>query len=220
VTGTITSHVPAPADGHGHGRADEHAHGHAHSDLAHVAAWVDGHPITVGQVELRLAALRTGPLASRLPPADTPQGRNLRRWLVQVLTVEQLIAREAAVRALVVEPRDGLSAPVTLAEALRAGGVSAAVLAVSPLARALRRDVVADVAVPEEQVRGYYERNRDRHLGPYAEERVAIERHLLEAARERAFGRWLDRRYAEAVRLEPGFEHPADPRQPDADHRH
>jgi len=187
---------------------------------AAVAAWVGAQPVTVEQVEHRMAALRNGPLASRLPPEGTPQGRNLRRWLVQVLTVEELVVQQAAVRAVVCEPCDGEPVPVTLAEALRAGGVAAAVLAATPLARALRRSVVADVEVPEDEIRGYYERNRDRHPGTYAQEEPEIGRRLLDAARERAFGQWLDRTHAQLVRLEPGFEHPADPHQPDADHHH
>ena len=188
--------------------------------VAAVAAWVGAHPITVDQVNRRLAALREGPLASRLPPADTQQGRNLRRWLVQVLAVEELVVQQAAVHAVVREPGDGEAVAVTLAEALRAGGVTAAVLAAVPLARALRRTIVADIAVPDHEVRGYYERNRDRHTGTYEHEEPAITQCLLEAARERAFSQWLDRLLAQSVHLEPGFEHPADPRQPDADHHH
>jgi [acyl-carrier-protein] S-malonyltransferase len=38
--------------------------------------------------------------------------------------------------------------------------------------------------------------------------------------RDRRFARWLDERYATLVRLEAGFEHPGDPRHPDAVHRH
>jgi [acyl-carrier-protein] S-malonyltransferase len=187
---------------------------------AEVAAWVDGHPISVASVERRLATLRSGPLATRLPPAGTPQGRNLRRWLVQVLVVEELLARRAGELGVVVDPVDGDPAPVTLAAALRTGGVTAAVLAANPLARALRRTIVADVAVTDDAVRGYYDRNRDRHAGTYAREEPAIRRHLLLAARERAFSQWVDAQVARSVRLEPGFEHPGDPHQPDADHHH
>ena len=188
---------------------------------APVAAWVGARPITVDQVNRRLAALREGPLASRLPPADTPQGRNLRRWLVQVLAVEELVVQQALVHDVICEPCDGEPVQVTLAEALRAGGVTAAVLAAVPLARALRRTVVAEVDdVPEHEVRGYYERNRDRHTGTYELEEPAIRACLLHAARERRFSQWLDRLCAQSIRLEPGFEHPADPRQPDSDHHH
>ena len=43
---------------------------------------------------------------------------------------------------------------------------------------------------------------------------------LLEAARRRAFARWLDDMRAKQVRLVPGLEHPGDPRQPDNHHKH
>ncbi|WP_219825833.1 DUF7158 domain-containing protein [Nonomuraea typhae] len=43
---------------------------------------------------------------------------------------------------------------------------------------------------------------------------------LVEAARRRAFARWLDRLRAERVELVPGLEHPGDPRQPDNHHKH
>ncbi|MEU4509799.1 hypothetical protein AB0G05_09910 [Nonomuraea wenchangensis] len=43
---------------------------------------------------------------------------------------------------------------------------------------------------------------------------------LLQAARRRAFARWLDQTRAEKVALVPGLEHPGDPRQPDNHHKH
>ncbi|WP_345557879.1 DUF7158 domain-containing protein [Nonomuraea rosea] len=43
---------------------------------------------------------------------------------------------------------------------------------------------------------------------------------LVEAARRRAFARWLDDMRAQRVRLIPGLEHPGDPRQPDNHHKH
>jgi [acyl-carrier-protein] S-malonyltransferase len=55
---------------------------------------------------------------------------------------------------------------------------------------------------------------------PYPRARPRIAAHLLDRARQRAFARWLDAQYAALVRLTPGYEHPADPRQPDATHRH
>jgi len=42
----------------------------------------------------------------------------------------------------------------------------------------------------------------------------------LTAARARAFGRWLDGRRELLVHPGVGYEHPADPRQPDTTHRH
>jgi [acyl-carrier-protein] S-malonyltransferase len=55
---------------------------------------------------------------------------------------------------------------------------------------------------------------------PYPDVHDQIAAQLLDRARQRAFARWLDARYAALVRLAPGYEHPADPRQPDATHRH
>lgn len=57
-------------------------------------------------------------------------------------------------------------------------------------------------------------------LIPYDQVRTEIAAYLLDRQRQQAFGRWLDARYATLVRLAPGYEHPADPRQPDATHRH
>jgi len=54
----------------------------------------------------------------------------------------------------------------------------------------------------------------------YPQARAQIADHLLNRARQLAFARWLDARCAALVRLSPGYEHPADPRQPDATHRH
>ena len=185
-----------------------------------VTAWVDGGAILVAEVDARLAAMRAGPLASRLPPPDSAEGRNVRRWVVQVLAVEAVIAREAGIRAVVAEPCDGDPGQVTLEQALTTGGVTAAVLAVNPTARTLRRVIVADVDVGQAPVRSYYERNRDRYPQPYPEACTAISAALRQVAREQAFARWLDERLAALVRLEPGFEHPSDPRNPDAVHRH
>ena len=55
---------------------------------------------------------------------------------------------------------------------------------------------------------------------PYAEVRPAIAAELAGRAAQLAFARWLDAAAAARIRLAPGFEHPADPRQPDATHRH
>ncbi|KAB8198071.1 hypothetical protein FH608_004645 [Nonomuraea phyllanthi] len=43
---------------------------------------------------------------------------------------------------------------------------------------------------------------------------------LLDAARRRAFARWLDDMRAKKIELVPGLEHPGDPRQPDNHHKH
>jgi [acyl-carrier-protein] S-malonyltransferase len=55
---------------------------------------------------------------------------------------------------------------------------------------------------------------------PYERVRPAIEAELAGRRAQVAFARWLDGALATRVRLAAGYEHPADPRQPDATHRH
>lgn len=183
-----------------------------------VAAWVGDRPIPVSLVDERVAALRAGPYAGRLPHPDTAEGRNLRRWLVQVLTIEAVVEREARIRDVV--PDGSPPRPVSLAQALRTGGVTAAVVAAHPLARPLREHVAPLADPPAPETAAYYQRNRDRYPQPFPEVRDAIAAELAAGERDRRFTRWLDERCAALVRLEAGYEHPGDPRQPDATHRH
>jgi [acyl-carrier-protein] S-malonyltransferase len=257
----------------------ERVEGHAGA----VAAEVGERVIPVAHVDAREAELRAGPLAARLPHPLSAEGRNLRRWLVQMLVTEALVEREAAARGLASHGEGGRGpGTLTLPAALRTGGVVAAVTASMPLAGELRDAVTAGVRVPEEQVRAYYDRNLDlftrvevRHVSrpggaslgpvrrgelagplgtavfsaregevvgpvegpggswtlrvdkiepggrrPYEAVRDGIAAELTSIAVEQAFAGWLERRQAETVRLRPGFEHPADPRQADATHRH
>jgi [acyl-carrier-protein] S-malonyltransferase len=173
----------------------------------------------VADVEERLAVLRSGPYAARLPHPGTAEWRNLRRWLVQAITTEAVIAHEAAVRGIVAG-EDAEARRPTLLDALRAGGVTAAVVATHPLAGALRRAVAPDAPAADDEAFDYYARNRDRHPEPYEQVRDRIAAELGAANRDRRFARWLDERCAELVRLAQGFEHPGDPRHPDAVHRH
>ncbi|MFD3479080.1 hypothetical protein [Streptomyces sp. NPDC058695] len=185
----------------------------------HVAAVVGDRTLTEAEVEARVAALRSGPLAPRLPRPGTADARNLRRWVVQVMTHEEVVEQEAAILDLPLQPPD-THVELRLTDALRMGGVTAAVLTSLPVAPAVRARVTADIAVPEPAVRDYYARNRDLHPGPYEAERPAIEHELHQAAADRHFTLWLERRHAESVTLMPGYEHPADPRHADATHRH
>ncbi|MFF4125350.1 [acyl-carrier-protein] S-malonyltransferase [Microbispora rosea] len=266
---------------------------------AAIAAVVGERVVLAAEVDRRLRLMRGGPLAGRLPRPETAEGRNLRRWLVQVMVAEALAEQEAARLGLASEhpgPPEPLPVPelpsapaqsegtavvpgavLTLAGALRTGGVAAAVLAASPAARAVCRVLAAGREPAEDEVRDYYRRNLDRFTtpetrwvrpfgpvrrgeitgpiedavfaarqgetvgpveGPGGPWTLAVER--IEAARrepyaavreriraelakengERAFARWLDARHAGSVVLTPGHEHPADPAQPDADHRH
>jgi [acyl-carrier-protein] S-malonyltransferase len=237
------------------------------------AAWVDGEPVPVADVEAELDRLRAGPLADRLPPAGTPDGRQLRRWVAQRVVLTRLLEREAAARGRTA------AGPVPV-DAAVVGAAAADVLAASAGARAVLATFTARPT--EAEVRAYYAAHPDRYargerwlarqafaptrdalvLGPpteldpttlvpelrgrpagpvhsglgwhrlvvdavlpagpvpYEQVRPEIEAELTARATQRAFARWLDGAAAGRIRLAPGFEHPADPRQPDATHRH
>lgn len=180
-----------------------------------VAAIVDGVAVSVGEVDEREAQLRASRPAASLPRPGTSEGRQLRRWLTQLLVTERVVAAEAQARGLIPNgaPTVGELLPDNVVRH-EIGSVAAAVLA-DPLARALFVSVTASVDVAAGDVASY----RDRNPGRFARlEDIAD--HLRAAARRRVFRRWLDARRAEMVELAPGYEHPGDPRQPDNTHRH
>jgi len=232
--------------------AHTHAHPHADADADAdaIVATVGGVPVAVGEVDAREAALRATALSDALPAAGTSEGRQLRRWLTQLLVTERVIAMEAAARNLSPSavPSDAAargpgsatipSEKELLPDAtarLEIGSVAAATLA-DPLARALFAHVTAEVEVSDDEVAGYHvrnphrfaprERDRDGWLAPAGEPppldevRSVVADHLRGAARRRAFRVWLDARRAALVGLAPGYEHPGDPRQPDNTHKH
>jgi [acyl-carrier-protein] S-malonyltransferase len=199
-------------------------------------ASVGGIPVPVDEVDVREARLRSGPLSSALPTAGTSEGRQLRRWLTQLIVTERVVAAEAVARGLTLDnaPSEDELLP-DIAARLEIGSIAAAALA-DPRARALFAGITADVDISDEEVATYHDRNplrfahsRAEHHGwrtpattvpPLAEVRPMIAEGLRGAARRRAFRVWLDQRRAELVRLAPGYEHPGDPRQPDNTHRH
>jgi [acyl-carrier-protein] S-malonyltransferase len=203
---------------------------------ARLVATVAGTPVSVDDVDAREGRLRSGPNVAALPTSGTSEGRQLRRWLTQLIVTERVVAVEAAARTLNAQdaPTEAELLPDVTAR-LEIGSVAAAALA-DPRARALFADVTATVQVTDDDVADYHARNPLRfaaprpgrhgwrappHAGPPLEEvRSAIAEHLGGAARRRAFRVWLDARAAELVRLAPGYEHPGDPRQPDNTHRH
>ena len=211
------------------------ARGDGDGPVSAVAATVAGVPIRVDEVDAREAALRAGPVAGTLPRAGTSEGRQLRRWLTQLLATERVVATEAA--ALSVTPERVPTQDELLPDAsarLDIGSIAAAALA-DPLARGLFVCVTAAVEVSDDEVADYHARNplrfaaRPRAFGwrsacaaaPALDEvRSVIADHLRAAARRRAFRVWLDARRAALVELAPGYEHPGDPRQPDNTHRH
>ncbi|GAA0427743.1 malonyl CoA-ACP transacylase [Acrocarpospora corrugata] len=165
-----------------------------------VAAHVRDEVITVAEVHARLAELRAGPLAGRLPHPDGPEGRNVRRWLVQVMAAERLVRQEnlslardsirteqtpdrtlspSADETLMPPPGQawpplagqawpppaGQVTGISLELAMRAGGVTAAVLA-SPAGLALFQRVTGDILADETEISDYYARNPDRFAIP------------------------------------------------------
>jgi [acyl-carrier-protein] S-malonyltransferase len=203
---------------------------------AQVVATVAGAPVPVDEVDAREARLRNGPRGAALPTSGTSEGRQLRRWLTQLIVTERVLAAEAAARGLTATdaPTEAELLPDVTAR-LEIGSVAAAALA-DTRARALFADVTAGVQVSDDDVAGFHARNPLRFAaprpsghgwrtpsvtGPPLEQvRSVITEHLLGAARRRAFRVWLDARRAALVELAPGYEHPGDPRQPDNTHRH
>jgi [acyl-carrier-protein] S-malonyltransferase len=204
--------------------------------IARLVATVAGIPVQVDEVDAREAQLRNGPRAAALPLRGTSEGRQLRRWLTQLIVTERVMSAEVAARGLTATdaPTEAELLPDVTAR-LEIGSVAAAALA-DPLARALFAEVTAAVRVSDDEVADYHARNPlrfaasrpDPHgwrsparVGPPLEQvRSAITEHLRGAARRRAFRVWLDARRAALVQLAAGYEHPGDPRQPDNTHRH
>lgn len=198
-------------------------------------AIVAGTPVPVAEVDAREAALRGAPQVSALPRPHTSEGRQLRRWLTQLLVTERVIAREAAALGVTVTATTPTQDEVLpdLTARLEIGSIAASVLT-DPLARAVFDHITRDVDVDGAAVADYHARNPRRFArargadgwlrpGPdpgIDEVRPHIAALLRGAARRQAFRRWLDRRRAELVLLAPGYEHPGDPRQPDNTHKH
>jgi [acyl-carrier-protein] S-malonyltransferase len=172
-------------------------------------------PVWVDEVDAREDRLRACRLASSLPRRGTSEGRQLRRWLTQLLVTERVVAAEAATRELTADgaPSEDELLPDATTR-LEIGSIAASLLG-DALARALFVSVTAAVDITDAEVHDYLERNPHR-FGSTAQ----VAEHLRGAARRRTFRRWLDARCAELVELAPGYEHPGDPRQPDNTHRH
>jgi [acyl-carrier-protein] S-malonyltransferase len=199
-----------------------------------VAAIVGEMSVDVGEVDAREAALRATPQVAALPRPHTSEGRQLRRWLTQLVVAEKLVAREAdqlGVTVTEATPAEEDLLPDPTAR-LEIGSIAAAVLA-DPVARAVFAHVTADVDVDDDAVADFHTRNPRRFLRfagaggwrvacepDLTEVRPRIVAHLRDAARRRRFRMWLDQRRADLVWLAPGYEHPGDPRQPDNTHKH
>jgi [acyl-carrier-protein] S-malonyltransferase len=122
-------------------------------------ATVDGVDVPVEEVDAREARLRAGPLAAALPAAGTSEGRQLRRWLTQLIVTERVVAAEAAAQGVTARdaPSEAELLPDTTAR-LEIGSIAAAALA-DPCARALFVRVTAAVKVSDDDVADYHARN-------------------------------------------------------------
>ena len=203
-----------------------------------VAATVAGRAVTVTDVDERETELRATVLALALPRPDTSEGRQLRRWLTQLIVAERVVEAKTVdaepVDVVPVDvPAEDEFLPDTAAR-LEIGSIAASVLR-DRRARAVFVRVTADVRVDDAEVAEYHARNPSRFSTPVVvdggwhhppvpqtldEARPAVAAHLLASARRRRFRLWLDARRAELVALAPGYEHPGDPRQPDNTHKH
>lgn len=203
--------------------------------MTSVAATVGDAVVLVSEVDASEEQLRSTRLATALPRHGTSAGRQLRRWLTQVLVTARVVEAEA--RALGLDD-DGVPAEEELlpdlAARLEIGSVAASVLG-DVSARALFVHVTTGVEITDAEVEDYHRRNPFRfggrapgvdgwHGRPVAaaldDVRADVRQHLLAVARRREFRRWLDARRAAVVELAPGYEHPGDPGQPDNTHKH
>ena len=128
------------------------------------AATVGGDRIPVAEVDRREARLRACEVAGALPAAGTSEGRQLRRWLTQLLVTERVVAVEAAARGI--DRRHAAGEAATEDEVLpdatarlELGSVTSAVLASSAQARALFAQLTAHVDVTDGEIAAYHARN-------------------------------------------------------------
>ena len=179
-----------------------------------VAAWVDGTPIDVAQVEDRLARLRANDRAGSLPVADSREGRQLRRWVAQVLVVERICADFSELDAASSHGARSWRR-LSRADAAALGSIVAAAWTDNPAVPRTATMVTNDVSIPDER------RQRAAELSATDDGGAAWSSdQLLTSARLEAFARWLARATHERVRLEEGYEHPGDAAQPDNLHEH
>ncbi|GAB2660708.1 DUF7158 domain-containing protein [Kribbella swartbergensis] len=223
-----TTAVPTHGHGHGHGHGHRHGHGHGHGgeSLApaappEVMAYLNGEPVPRALLDERLAVLRAGDAACVLPRPDSREGRQLTRWVAQVVITEQLCLDELRRRGTPTGERaESEPEAIDVATAIAVGSITAAALAGSDAVRRVAALVSADVRIPAEQLAYAAD-----VLGeePPADPGVPVagwHRELLQSARLEAFARWLNAAMHERVQLVRGLEHPGDSNQPDNLHRH
>jgi [acyl-carrier-protein] S-malonyltransferase len=200
-------------------------------------AYLNGEPVPRELLDDRLAVLRAGDATCVLPRPDSREGRQLTRWVAQVVLTEQLCLDELRRRADAVpgtssEPAAGSGDPaqrgdragepdaIDVSTAIAVGSITAAALAGSEAVRRVAAIVTSDVRISAKQLAYAAD-----VLGqePPADPAVAVadwHRELLQSARLEAFARWLNAAMHDRVQLIHGLEHPGDSSQPDNLHRH
>lgn len=130
-------------------------------------AWVSDSAIDVSDVDDLEAGLRAGPAAGTLPRTGTREGRQLRRWLVQVLVAERLVLTEARARDITEAGAPPLAALAPdRAALLTLGSVAAELLTRNALARAVFVAVTAEVRVPSAEVERFHRANPEAYRVP------------------------------------------------------
>jgi [acyl-carrier-protein] S-malonyltransferase len=130
------------------------------------AAWVAGATVPVSDVDDRERALRSGPASTAMPMADSSEGRQLRRWLVQLMAAERLVAVEAERRGVTAAGAPALDELADRPGLLELGSVAAALLSQGALARALFLAVTEHVGVAEDRIERYYTGNPEQFTIP------------------------------------------------------
>ncbi|GAA5200077.1 hypothetical protein GCM10023322_77160 [Rugosimonospora acidiphila] len=115
--------------------------------------YLDGVPVPRARLDRRLAEMRDGDRAAMLPAPDSPEGRQLARWLAQVILTEQLCAAEAEARGLPLNPR---RVRLDQRAAVEYGSINAAAFHGSPAVRAVADAVTAGVSIADDELRRYW----------------------------------------------------------------
>jgi [acyl-carrier-protein] S-malonyltransferase len=182
-------------------------------------AYLSGEPIPRTMLDERVATLRASDAACVLPRPDSREGRQLVRWVAQVVLTELVCADELERRGDAV-PAPGPGSSLDVSTAIAVGSITAAALSGSEPVRRVAALVSSDVRIPQAQLDYAADVLGER---PPADPDVPSERwhaELVDSARLEAFARWLTAAMHERVRLVPGLEHPGDSNQPDNLHRH
>jgi [acyl-carrier-protein] S-malonyltransferase len=97
---------------------------------------------------------------------NSSEGRQLRRWLVQLMAAERLVAVEAERRGITAAEPPTLDELADRPGMLELGSVAAALLSQSALARALFLAVTGHVRVAEDRIERYYTGNLEQFTVP------------------------------------------------------